>query len=61
MKEAVNQQQNKLSEFLPIKNNSDKNHYEFKISALWTKNQRLNDEKENAPKVDQMANNNFDV
>ena len=51
MKEAVNQQQIKLSEFLSIKLTGEKNVQENKIYLNVAKIQKISKEKENTPKM----------
>lgn len=51
MKEAVNQQQIKLTEFLSIKLTGEKNAQENKIYLNVTKIQKITREKENTPKI----------
>lgn len=51
MKEAVNQQQIKLTEFLSIKLTGEKNAQENKIYLNVTKIHKIVREKENTPKI----------
>lgn len=51
MKEAVNQQQIKLTEFLSIKLTGEKNLHENKIYFNMARIQKITKEKENTPKI----------
>ena len=59
MKQAVNQQQNKLNAFLPIKLNVEKNNQENKAPHFLHKMIKSHDQKENTPKIQSHLNINY--